>query len=151
MEWTEIKSSEDAEDLLNKFGGFHDGCIKEIKYISGEYVGENLSMMPFNGLRRLSVIFQRQWKDPRAIEMIFEGLKRMNLAPSVPDNDGIIYGAYFNVINDIVYWADWEGFDISQIDSNPLYRECTWIISEKAKWRAADEYIGAEEIYISKK
>ncbi len=34
---------------LNKiFGGFHDSCIKEMRYISGAYVSEDLSMLPIN-------------------------------------------------------------------------------------------------------
>ena len=88
---------------------FHDGCIKELKYIGGEYVSEDLSMMPVNELRRLSVIFQRQWKGPCAIEMVFEGLKRMNLAQTNPYKDGevcwcdIIFSAYFDMIEDTVY------------------------------------------------
>jgi hypothetical protein len=45
MDWIEIKSSRDAKELLDTFGGFHDGCIKELKYIGGEYVSEDLSMM----------------------------------------------------------------------------------------------------------
>ena len=28
--------------------GFHDSCLKELKYISGAYVNEKLSMIPVN-------------------------------------------------------------------------------------------------------
>ena len=75
----------------------------------------------------------------------------MNLAPSYGNFDGIIYGAYMDIIDGIVYWSDCECFDVSQIDCTPEYDEFTWISSEKAKWRIADEHIGNEEVYISKK
>lgn len=81
MMWNEIKTQKDADDLMIAFGGFHDGCLKEMKYISGEYVSENMSMLPINTKRDLSVIFQRQWKNPSTIEVLFSKLIRMNLSP----------------------------------------------------------------------
>jgi hypothetical protein len=150
MDWFEINNKDDAQNLLIKFGGFHDGCLKELKYISGEYVYKELSMMAVNSLRKLSIIFQRQWENPSAIEMIFEGLVRINLVPSIPNNDGIIYDAYFDVVDNLIYWAETNEFNISEIDSNPYYRQITWIIAEKARWRIANEYIGDEEVYINR-
>ena len=40
-EWTPIQTEEDIFALMQSFGGFHDSCIKELKYISGAYVGED--------------------------------------------------------------------------------------------------------------
>lgn len=153
MDWKELKDSKDVSALLETFGHFHDGCIKELKYISGEYADEHLSMMPLNALRKLSVIFQRQFSNPSAIEIVFEGLRKMHLAPSYGNRDGIISGVSMGVTSGIVYWSDCESFDVfdvSQMNYASEYNEYTWMISEKAKWRNADEYIGNDEVYISK-
>lgn len=101
--WNIIQSQKDADNLLTAFGGFHDGCIKEIKYRSGEYVAENLSMMPYNTKRELCVIFQRQWEKSCVIEVIFSKLIQMNLSPRDEQYDGIIYGASIFVNEDVLY------------------------------------------------
>lgn len=60
---------------MYRMGSFHDSCLKEMKYISGAYVDEELSMLPVNSKRMLSVIIQRQFENPSAIELQFVGLK----------------------------------------------------------------------------
>jgi hypothetical protein len=130
--------------LFELFGNFHDGCLKELKYISGEYVAENLSMYPINSQRKLSVIFQRQRKSPSAIEIIFDGLIKLNLEPNDEHYDGIIFDSFMVIKDNLIYWADTENFSFDNLNN------CTWIVANKAKWRIADEYIGEEEIYISK-
>lgn len=148
--WNVIQTQKDADNLINVFGGFHDGCIKEMKYISGEFVAENLSMMPFNTKRELCIIFQRQSDKPCAIEVIFSKLIRMNLSPRDEQYDGIIFGASIFVNEDCIIWVDDDIkadnlFDILKQD------DLTWIKAKEMKWRIADEYIGNEEIYISRK
>ena len=44
MDWIEVKDSKDIEILLDKFGGFHDSCLKELYMWTESYVDENLSM-----------------------------------------------------------------------------------------------------------
>ena len=67
--WNDIANENDLKNFMDAMYGFHDSCIKEIKYISGAYVNEKLSMSPVNSQRILSVIIQRQFEDPSAIEM----------------------------------------------------------------------------------
>lgn len=144
MNWNELKTQKDINTLLDLFGYFHDGCLKELKYISGEYVGENLSMWPINSQRKLSVIFQRQSENLSVIEIIFEGIIKLNLEPNDENYDGIIYGAFMSIYDNLIYWADTEDFSFDEPNN------CTWIVANKAKWRVADEYIGDEEAYISR-
>lgn len=146
MNWNVIETQEDIDKLMNDYGYFHDGCIKELKYISGGYVDENLSMSPINSLRNLSIIFHRQYKNPSAIEMIFEGIQKMNLEPSDGSHDCIIYEASLKKINGFYYWADWDNFKITDLDE--IKR--TWISASKIKWRVADGYMGKEEVYIAR-
>ncbi len=144
--WRIIQSQEDADNLLNTFGRFHDGCIKEIKYISGEYVAENLSMMPFNTKRELCVVFQRQCDSPCVIEVIFSKLIQMNLLPRDEQYDGIIYGASIFVNEECIIWVD-DDLTGDNISDTLKQDDNTWIKAKEMKWRIADEYIGAEEVY----
>ena len=61
--WYEVKNAKDAMEFLNRMGFFHDSCIKEMKYYSGAFVNEDLSMHPTNDCRTLSVIIQRQFPE----------------------------------------------------------------------------------------
>lgn len=144
MNWYELKTQKDIDELLDTFGYFHYGCLKELKYLSGEYVAENLSMNPINSQRKLSVNFQSQSKCHSAIEIVFEGLVKLNLEPNDERYDGIIYGAYMGINENKIFWADYDEFSFDKENN------CTWIAANKAKWRAADEYLGDEEVYISK-
>lgn len=39
--WNDIANENDLKNFMDAMYGFHDSCIKEIKYISGAYVNEN--------------------------------------------------------------------------------------------------------------
>ena len=77
--WMEIFNEKDLKKFMDNVGFFHDSCIKEIKYLSGAYVNENLSMHAVNDQRILSVIIHRQYKNNTMFEMEFRGLKYLKL------------------------------------------------------------------------
>ncbi len=148
--WNVIVTQSDADNLIDIFGAFHDGCIKEMKYISGEYVSEDMRMYPLNSKRDLSVIFQRQSRNPCAIEVVFSKLIRMNLSPKDEQFDGIILGACIAVNEDGITWIDDDWVKADNINQ-ALVEDNTWIKAKEMKWRTADEFIGKEEVFISRK
>ena len=80
MEWIEVNDSEDIENLLEKFGGFHDSCLKELFMWTDSYVDENLSMGVSAELdTNVRILFQRQFRDPSAIELLFEGVTQFHI------------------------------------------------------------------------
>lgn len=79
--WENIRTNNEILKFMEKVCYFHDSCIKEISYISGAYVDENLSMHPLNDRRILRVILQRQCEPYSMIEMEFQGLKYLKLFP----------------------------------------------------------------------
>ena len=79
--WNSISSEQDLSILMSTVCAFHDSCIKEIKYTSGAYVDNDLTMYPVNDLRALKMIIQRQFDNPSAIELEFLGLKYFRLSP----------------------------------------------------------------------
>ena len=145
--WNEIVSQEDINSFMELLGGFHDGCIKEFKYISGAFVQENLSMHPFNRKRKLKMIIQRQYRDPSVIEMEFGGLIQLQVFP-MDENRGdcIIFGATMLKGDGYIYWCDDENLSENDLDSYGG----TLICSESVRWRAVDEYIGEEEVYVNR-
>lgn len=143
--WNEIVCKKDLDSFMNIMCGFHDSCVKEIKYISGAYVNEKLSMSPVNSQRVLCVIIQRQFEDPSAIEMQFAGLKYLKLFPKGENYTCEILDASMIIKEDCIYWCDCGGLSEKDIES---YTGTT-ICASKVRWRAADEYIGEQEVYVS--
>ena len=140
--WNEIISKEDIDNFMCSFGHFHDSCIKEIRYASGAYVDDNLSMHPINNKRIVDIIFQRQCKNPAVIVMRFIGANVLHLVPLNESYTCEIHEATMFIENGLIYW----------IDSNILAEETsaysgTWICSEKIQWRVMDEYIGSNDVF----
>ena len=140
--WNEIKSDDNILELMKIYGNFHDSCIKELKYISGAFVNPDLSMNPMNNSRNLRMIFQRQCKDPMAIEMEFSELVSLNLNPNDENYTCELLDVAMFFENGYIYWGDSDWFAVQK----EAY-EGTWICAKKAKWRIVDEYIGEEEVY----
>jgi hypothetical protein len=140
--WNEINTLVDLETFMTKFGGFHDSCIKELKYISGAFVSSDLSMNPINSTRTVKIIIQRQYKDPMAVEMEFAGLQNLVLAPADENFTCELEGASMFINDGKVYWYDSDSVE------NPIEGyDGTWICANRVRWRNADEYMGSKEIY----
>ena len=144
--WNEISNEKDLYSFMDNMYGFHDSCLKEIKYISGAYVDEELSMFPVNSQRILNVIIQRQFRHPSVIEMQFVGLKYLKLFPCDDDYTCEILDATMILKEDCVYWCDCGGLSEEDIESYTG----TVICASKVRWRAVDEYIGQNEIFVTK-
>lgn len=143
--WNEIVNENDLNNFMDIINYFHDSCIKELKYISGAYVGETLSMYPVNNKRTLNVIIQRQYKDISAIEMEFIGLKHLNMFPTDEEYTCEILDSTMILKEGCVYWCDCGGLSEADLENYTG----TMICASKVQWRAADEYIGPKEVYVS--
>ena len=49
--WNEITDENSLKEFMERVSFFHDSCIKEMHYLSGAYVNENLDMYPVNDRR----------------------------------------------------------------------------------------------------
>lgn len=143
--WNEIANEKDLNSFMDTMYGFHDSCLKEIKYISGAYVNKNLGMLPVNKQRILSIIIQRQFENPSVIEMQFMGLNHLKLFPNDENYTCEILDATMLLKDDCIYWCDCGGLSEEDIKN---YTGTT-ICASKVRWRAADEYIGSDEVYKS--
>lgn len=103
-----------------------------MRYISGAYVTEELSMYPINAKRSLSVIVQRQFEDIPVLELEFMGLDYMNLRPVDQNHTCEIIDATLMVKGNRIYWCDWGGLSGDELDTY----DRTLICAEKLRWRA---------------
>lgn len=130
--WHEIVTSEDAREFMERIYHFHDSCIKEMRFVSGAYVTDDLSMYPINEKRSLSVIIQRQFSDMPVLELEFGGLDHMYLRPVSPKYTCEILDATLVVKDDRIWWCDCGGIAAEELERY----DGTLICSEKFRWRA---------------
>lgn len=143
--WNYIRNEQDISILMETACDFHDSCIKEIKYISGAYVDNDLAMHPVNDLRVLKMIVQRQFDNPSVIELEFSELKYFRLTPCDEQYTCELLDATLLLKDDCVYWCDCGGLTIAELEQY----SGTTVCASKVRWRAANEYIGAQEVYKS--
>jgi len=147
--WYDVNNKSDINYLMEIYGGFHDTCITELCYISGADVNENLSMGFGESLdRKLSVIFKRQWK-PVKVELLFEGMRQMNIAGWQNNYFCDLFDCYLELHNDLIkgrddnliVWADNSGFNPKKLYERNILSEplISYIISEKLKWRLLED------------
>ncbi|WP_129691884.1 hypothetical protein [Gottfriedia acidiceleris] len=142
MEWNEIKTTEDIKNLLILFGGFHDSCLKELYLWTDSYVDEELSMAMSSGTN-VRILFQRQFNNISAIELLFEGVRKFHISPPLEDYDSIIYGATLFFEEGLFYWAD----DSSWSPKKNIGYDVSWISSKRLKWRDVSSWMGEDMRY----
>jgi hypothetical protein len=144
LNWNKIETQAGADALMRVFGDFHDGCIREAHLWTDHWVSDDLSMScPANLDNRIRFCIQRQFRNPSAIELLFEEVTRFNLVPTPENYCTIIFGATLLVRGDGIYWSP-DGPSWSPESSER--DECTWISAKKLRWRPVD-WLGPELHY----
>lgn len=144
--WTLIQSDQDAIHLLDVFGGFHDGCIREMHVWTETWVSDDLGMAcPTHRDVRIRVLFQRQFRNPSAIEMVFDQVVGMHLVPSPENYCSIIFDACLSRWDDTFYWAGRKGWTPDSADRDSV----TWIGAKVVHWRDASDWMGEEPRYAA--
>ena len=143
--WRKISDNEDVKDFMEKVDFFHDSCIKELKYLSGAYVDEELSMYPLNEQRIINIIIQRQSEDMPMIEMEFKGLVYLKLFPIDDKYACEILDSTMILRNECIYWCDCGG--ISEINVDDY--NGTLICASELRWRVINNCMGEKEFFVS--
>ncbi|MBO6092088.1 MAG: hypothetical protein J6P40_00455 [Oscillospiraceae bacterium] len=141
--WNELTSQEGLQAFLESMQYFHDSCIKELHYISGAYVKENLSMYPVNDRRVLRVLIQRQYNECPMVEMEFAGLKHLKLFPADDQYTCEILDSTLIMENGDIYWADLGGLSVKEMEDY----EGTVICASQLRWRPLDRHMGEAAVY----
>lgn len=145
--WNEVLDKNDLQCFMNEIGYFHDSCIKEMRYLSGAYVDDDLAMHSVNDKRILNVIIQRQFKNVSMIEMQFIGLKCLKLFPIDEEHTCEILDSTMLLKDDGIYWCD--SGDISENDF--VDYEGTFICASKLRWRSIENRMGQDDYYVATK
>ena len=143
--WEIIHTNIEILKFMESVCYFHDSCIKEISYISGAYVDENLSMHPLNNRRVLRVVIQRQSETNSMIEMEFQGLKRLTLFPVNESYTCEISDATMILKGGNIYWCDCGNVSESDLDDYAG----TLICASGFRWRSIENHMGEKEFYHS--
>ena len=143
IKWLEIKNSDDICQFMEQMCYFHDSCIKELKYVSGAYVNDELSMYPINNARTLKIVIQRQYDNPSMIELQFEDLKFMKLFPAGIEYTCEMQGATLLIMDNYIYWGDSDELS----EKNFKDYDGTLICAKRLRWRAIDGCRGETEFY----
>ena len=143
--WEIIHTNNEILKFMENVCYFHDSCIKEISYISGAYVGENLSMHPLNDRRVLRVIIQRQYEKNSMIEMEFQGLKHLKLFPVDESYTCEILDSTMIMKDGNIYWCDCGNVSESDIDDYTG----TLICASGFRWRSVENHMGEKPFYHS--
>ena len=110
--WTEIKDQIEIENLMEKFGDFHDSCIRDIYISTEEFVDKEHSMC-FENVLTVSLLFQRQSRENSVLELKFEAVKGMDYGQWFKDGSTMTYEATLEMENDLFYWVNDFNLEIS--------------------------------------
>lgn len=145
--WTMIHNQEDADALLQTYGGFHDSCLVESYYRSGAFVDED-SAMHFGSEkeRELHLIFHSQWKS-RPLDLCFTGVRTHRIAGWSDLYDCCFLDGYLKFHTDLIpgrddpliVWADGDGFSphrMQEQEQELLTEPMTsYVVASGLKWR----------------
>lgn len=141
--WHEIKNESELQQFMDTVDYFHDGCLKEFKYLSGAYVNSDLSMHPVNDQRILQLVFQQQNKGNPVIELEFQGLKFLNLVPTPETYSCEISECAMFFKDGYIYWYD----DPCSVETDLNNFEGIAICALKVRWRTLENSTGSNEYY----
>ena len=144
--WNKISNSKSIYEFMTKIHNFHDSCIKEIRYISGAWVDEELSMFPLNNINSVDIVFQRQYEDPCALVMRFADIDVLHLAPINTMYTCEISDATMFIKNNLIFWVE----DKTMAEENIQNCRGTWISAKEVFWKTTNFCIGKDIIYHAK-
>ena len=146
MDFKEIDSQNDIDELLEAYGGFHDACLVSTVFQSGAYVDDNLSM----GFGEaddyvLTATFQRQWR-PKTLEMRFIGLRRFHLTGAEDNYIPLLFEAFVSFQENLlpgepkrlIVWSD-EEFHANKIDNSLTEPAGSYIVANELEWRIIED------------
>jgi hypothetical protein len=136
--WHVISSPSEAESLMQTFGSFHDGCIRNLQVWGGYFVGPGLSMScPDTPDLKCRVLVQRQWDDPSAIELLFDGVSHISISATA-GYDRIISRATLRAEEGRIVWSPDMDFDESKYE----FGNSSAIVATRLWWRVVADGLG---------
>ena len=123
--WTYVDTPADAGHLLEEAHSFHDAVLVSLDYVSGAGRTET-GIRVCDTDRRVTMLFHCDWTPP--IELVFEGVKGLNLRPGGTNVCSAISSADCRVRDAAVFFCD------GDCDREEDY-EGTKILAYSLRWR----------------
>lgn len=131
-DWNYIENKQDIDRLMKEFLGFHDSVIRQINYITGDYVDKDGSMCLSESYnKKIQIFFDSQWSG--SIEIVFEAVKVLHLVPPGECCLGDLYDASIFVQDFMIYFYD------TAFDKIPESYNGTWVKALGMRWRKCQE------------
>ncbi len=100
--WRYVTTPEEAEALLHAAHGFHDTVLVSLHYVSGSERTKE-GMLCSDRARQVTMLFHCDWTPP--IELVFEGVKALNLRPAGTNGCSILTEATCRVRDAMVFFS----------------------------------------------
>ena len=100
--WNYIESGEDIDFLMNEYGGFHDSVLKEMTYVSGDFVEDNRMTLQPVGNKQVRLVFNSDWA--KEIEIILLSPRVCHLVPGEENYLADISDASFFIRDFMIYF-----------------------------------------------
>jgi len=139
MEWIEIKTMEDIEELHRQYNFFEDSYVVKFSFDSGNYVDREGVGHEYNN-NNLILVFERLDDNPFSIEIMFTHTRRLNYFFPVQGKDNWTSDINFAKIvknDEFYYWTIWKEFDPYN-DEHLEYNDFILIEAKCIKWRVIE-------------
>lgn len=130
-DWNYIENNQDIDRLMKEFMGFHDSVIKQINYITGDYVDKDGSMCLSESYdKKIQMVFDSQWSG--SIEIVFDVVKVLHLVPPEENYLGDLFDASIFIKDLMIYFYDTAFHEI------PESYDGTWVKALGMRWRKCE-------------
>lgn len=129
--WNYIESAKDIDYLMSEYSDFHDSVLKEMTYISGDFVENNMMTLQPVGNKQVRLVFNSDWA--KEIEIILLSPRVCHLVPGEENYLSDIYDASIIIRDYMVY------FFTSEFKEIPDDFEGTYFKSLGMMWRYNEE------------
>ena len=155
MTWKPIRSNAEARQFLELVGGFHDGCLRELRLATETWVGSSLSMScPGHLDTSVRALLQRQDRNPSAVELSFESVEDVQVHPTPENADSIIAKAEITVADGRIEFVAWFlGLPLVSTPNSTAFarsggESAIRLVARTLKWRDASDWMGDELRYV---
>lgn len=126
--WNYIESKTDIDYLMEQFCGFHDSVLKELSYITGDYVSQDGSMCLCEaGQKQIKLVFESQWA--KGIEVVLLAPRYIQLVPPEENYLADLYDASIFIKDCMVCFYD------SYMEAIPETYDGTYFMAMGMMWR----------------
>lgn len=142
--WISVKNSEDIDDLLGRYYGFHDSCLVGLEYKTGALVDGRCMYFGVPEQRELHMVFHSQWEG-QPLELCFSGVRSYFIAGYQDRYSCEILDCYLKIHTDLIpgrdepifVWADNDCFSPKDTRERHILHEpmTTYVIASQLKWR----------------